>query len=127
MSLRAAPSSPRGARHLRFTGRRADVQECVLTVRRLGAPHGRPGRRWQEAARPKRSRVFLSLEATDFRRGGDQLAKPNFEYQKRQKELEKKKKKEEKMQRKLEKKNAPGDASPPEAPAEPAPAAREIP
>jgi len=67
------------------------------------------------------------LEATDFRRGGDQLAKPNFEYQKRQKELEKKKKKEEKLQRKLEKKNAPGDASPPEAPAEPAPAAREIP
>jgi hypothetical protein len=35
------------------------------------------------------------------------LAKPNFEYQKRQKELEKKKKKEEKLQRRLEKKNAP--------------------
>ena len=33
------------------------------------------------------------------------MAKPNFEYQKRQKELEKKKKKEEKLQRKLEKKN----------------------
>ena len=42
--------------------------------------------------------------------GGDQLAKPNFEYQKRQKELEKKKKKEEKLLRKQEKKNVqPGD------------------
>ena len=31
------------------------------------------------------------------------MAKPNFEFQKRQKEIEKKRKKEEKMQRKLEK------------------------
>jgi hypothetical protein len=31
------------------------------------------------------------------------MAKPNFKFQKRQKELEKKKKNEEKMQRKLEK------------------------
>ncbi len=31
------------------------------------------------------------------------MAKPNFKFQKRQKELEKKKKSEEKMQRKLEK------------------------
>lgn len=33
------------------------------------------------------------------------MAKPNFKFQKRQKELEKKKKSEEKMQRKLEKAN----------------------
>jgi hypothetical protein len=33
------------------------------------------------------------------------MAKPNFKFQKRQKELEKKKKNEEKMQRKLEKTN----------------------
>ena len=39
------------------------------------------------------------------------MAKPNFEYQKRQKELEKKKKKEEKLQRKLEKKSVPGDGA----------------
>jgi len=39
------------------------------------------------------------------------VAKPNFEYQKRQKELEKKKKKEEKLQRKLEKKHAPAGES----------------
>src|SRR2546428_12552150 len=59
--------------------------------------------------------------------GGDQLAKPNFEYQKRQKELEKKKKKEEKLQRRLEKKNAPtGDVSPAE-PAAPVPVADETP
>jgi hypothetical protein len=38
------------------------------------------------------------------------VAKPNFEYQKRQKELEKKKKKEEKLQRRLDKKHGtPGD------------------
>ena len=40
------------------------------------------------------------------------MAKPNFEYQKRQKELEKKKKKEEKLQRRLEKKNAPVEGAP---------------
>jgi hypothetical protein len=46
------------------------------------------------------------------------LAKPNFEYQKRQKELEKKKKKEEKLQRRLEKKSVPAEGAtetPPEA------------
>jgi hypothetical protein len=40
------------------------------------------------------------------------LAKPNFQYQKRQKELEKKRKQEEKRQRKLERNQAapaPGD------------------
>lgn len=36
-----------------------------------------------------------------------QLAKPNFQYEKRQKELEKKRKNEEKLKRKLEKHNAP--------------------
>jgi len=35
------------------------------------------------------------------------LAKPNYSFQKRQKELAKKKKKEEKKQRKLEKQNIP--------------------
>jgi Skp family chaperone for outer membrane proteins len=35
------------------------------------------------------------------------LAKPNFEFQKRQKELEKKRKKEEKKQRKLDRAAAP--------------------
>jgi hypothetical protein len=39
------------------------------------------------------------------------MAKPNFQFQKRQKELEKKKKNEEKLQRKLAKNNAtPDDA-----------------
>ena len=40
------------------------------------------------------------------------MAKPNFEYQKRQKELEKKKKKEEKLQRRLEKKSPPAEGTP---------------
>jgi len=35
------------------------------------------------------------------------MAKPNFQFQKRQKELERKKKNEEKLQRKLDQKNAP--------------------
>lgn len=39
-----------------------------------------------------------------------QLAQPNFQYEKRQKELAKKKKQEEKKQRKLDEKNNPGDA-----------------
>ena len=37
------------------------------------------------------------------------MAKPNFAFQKRQKELEKKKKSDEKLQRKLEKKGSPVD------------------
>ena len=49
------------------------------------------------------------------------MAKPNFEYQKRQKELEKKKKKEEKLQRKLEKKNVHPDGDPAEIPEAPVP------
>ena len=41
------------------------------------------------------------------RQGECNLAKPNFGYQKRQKELEKKRKKEEKMKKKLERNAAP--------------------
>lgn len=37
------------------------------------------------------------------------MAKPNFGFEKRQRELEKKRKKEEKLQRKLDKKNPPSD------------------
>ena len=51
------------------------------------------------------------------------MAKPNFEYQKRQKELEKKKKKEEKLQRRLEKKHVPADGTEEAAPEGSAPAA----
>ena len=40
------------------------------------------------------------------------LAQPNFQYEKRQKELAKKKKQEEKKQRKQEEKNKPADAVP---------------
>lgn len=39
--------------------------------------------------------------------GGGKLAKPNYQYEKRQKELAKKKKKEEKKQRKLAAKESP--------------------
>ena len=44
------------------------------------------------------------------------MAKPNFQFEKRQKELEKKRKKEEKKQRKLER----GEPAPGETPPEPA-------
>ena len=39
------------------------------------------------------------------------MAKPNFQYEKRQKELEKKRKKEEKLKRKAEKGNTPDDGA----------------
>jgi hypothetical protein len=55
-----------------------------------------------------------------FHQGGDTLAKPNYEFEKRRRELEKKKKMEEKRQRKLEKAHA-GDAAPEGASAETAP------
>ena len=52
----------------------------------------------------------------------DTMAKPNFKFQKRQKELERKKKAEEKIQRKLEKKGSPPDDSPEQSPTEDHPA-----
>jgi len=51
---------------------------------------------------------------------GGPVAKPNYSFEKRQRELAKKKKKEEKAQRKLAKSSAPGDVpaeSPSDAPA----------
>ena len=69
------------------------------------------------------SRIAASLSE----QGEHNLAKPNFGYQKRQKELEKKRKKEEKLKRKMEK-NAPPTAdglpdseAPPPADAPPPP------
>jgi hypothetical protein len=41
--------------------------------------------------------------------GGDRLARTNFKFAKRQKELERKKKKDEKLKRKLEKKGTPAE------------------
>lgn len=46
------------------------------------------------------------------------MAKPNFQFQKRQKELERKKKNDEKLQRKLERGAVPADESTEEIPAE---------
>jgi hypothetical protein len=46
------------------------------------------------------------------------MAKPNFQFQKRQKELERKKKNDEKMQRKLEKNNSPSEETPDDNPAD---------
>ena len=43
------------------------------------------------------------------------MAKPNFQFQKKQKELERKKKNEEKQQRKLAKNSAPADENDEEA------------
>ncbi len=44
------------------------------------------------------------------------MAKPNYQFQKRQKELQKKKKMEEKRQRKLERSHAPSTANPEQTP-----------
>ena len=46
------------------------------------------------------------------------MAKPNFQFQKKQKELERKKKNEEKQQRKLAKNSVPTDETCEEAPSE---------
>ena len=46
--------------------------------------------------------VLFPLIIIDICQKGDKLAQPNFQFEKRQKELAKKKKKEEKKQRKLE-------------------------
>jgi hypothetical protein len=46
------------------------------------------------------------------------MAKPNFSFQKKQKELERKKKNEEKLQRKLSKNSTPTDENNEEAPVE---------
>jgi hypothetical protein len=54
------------------------------------------------------------------------LAKPNYEFEKRRRELEKKKKMEEKRQRKLEKAHA-GDAAPEGASGDPAPVPPAVP
>lgn len=46
--------------------------------------------------------IFERQTAENDRLRGDHMAKPNFKFQKRQKELDKKKKQEEKQQRKQE-------------------------
>ena len=47
------------------------------------------------------------------------MAKPNYQYEKRQRDLAKKKKQEEKKQRKLDKNNASPEEETPDQPAEP--------
>jgi uncharacterized LabA/DUF88 family protein len=63
-----------------------------------------------------------TIASSTIRQGERNLAKPNFGYQKRQKELEKKRKKEEKLKKKMEKNAPPAADAPPPAPdiAEPA-------
>jgi hypothetical protein len=66
-------------------------------------------------------RASAGVAAPGSDRGEQNLAKPNFAYQKRQKELEKKRKKEEKLKRKVEKNAPPAtDAPPPAEGSEPA-------
>lgn len=55
------------------------------------------------ALRPYPGFQFINEKTCE---GGANLAKPNYQFEKRQKDLAKKKKNEEKRQRKLEKKNA---------------------
>jgi hypothetical protein len=55
------------------------------------------------------------------------MAKTNFQYEKRQKELEKKRKNEEKARRKLENKNKPHDSSEGDAEGGAAPLESEVP
>ena len=72
-----------------------DPGEGVLFTNRGAGPR----RRRDLPARRTPARIRCATPA----QGEHNLAKPNFGYQKRQKELEKKRKKEEKLKRKLEK------------------------
>jgi hypothetical protein len=71
------------------TSKSFSVQHIVAKPSRLTWPD-------QKAFTPEPGRVYV------LQRSGS-MAKPNFKFQKRQKELEKKKKNEEKMQRKMDK------------------------
>jgi len=62
----------------------------------------------------------LQRRKPSFLQKESHLAKPNYEYQKRQKELEKKRKKEEKRQRKVKEATDAGPARDGEQPADPA-------
>ena len=82
----------------------ANAGERVLSTERAG--HGREATAGDRAA---------PIDPSHFSRSVA-LAKPNFEYQKRQKELEKKRKKEEKLKRRQERHAAPADGEAPPAP-----------
>ena len=53
-----------------------------------------------------RSKLMDNSQFDDNYRRSDEVAKPNFQFEKRQKELAKKKKNEEKLKRKLDKNSA---------------------
>jgi len=75
--------------------------ECRLAVRRFGR--------------------ILQFSTIKPRSGkGDKLAKPNYQFEKRQKDLARKKKQEEKRLRKLEKKDAVASVGNPDQPSAPA-------
>lgn len=57
----------------------------------------------------------ISFPSGDNQQGGNNLARSNYQFQKRQKELARKKKKEEKRKRKLEKDTPPGEETPEQA------------
>ena len=80
--------------------RQANAGSWSATSRRAyySPTAGRPA-----GAMPRWRAVVAPLRCIRPRQGEHNLAKPNFGYQKRQKELEKKRKKEEKMKKKLEK------------------------
>jgi hypothetical protein len=53
---------------------------------------------------------FACCEYTKHSQGGDRLARSNYQFKKRQKELAKKKKQEQKRQNKVDKKNTQSEA-----------------
>jgi hypothetical protein len=55
---------------------------------------------------------FFCCEYTNWSQGGNTLARQNYQFNKRQKEIAKKKKKEEKRQRKLEKNTIESEENP---------------
>jgi hypothetical protein len=61
-------------------------------------------------------RIRDQRSSSDTSEGGANLAKPNYQFEKRQKDLAKKKKNEEKRQRKLDKKNIQSSDNPEQSP-----------
>jgi hypothetical protein len=55
---------------------------------------------------------YARYNISNKKHGGDQLARTNFKFTKRQKELDRKKKQEEKRQNKLDKRSAPTETAP---------------
>ena len=109
-SKKKSPTKSSFRRKPEFRLRKTSADRPILGV----GIRWRVKRKWNSGPGP-----FPDILATNQRsdagtpaQRGAQLAKPNYQFEKRQKDIAKKKKNEEKRQRKLEKKNVQADGAP---------------